>query len=295
MRRVSVILAAAAAEYLDGVEVVGREVRSDADMAMAADQGFTVEAIDALRKRGATDREIGDLIIKPRTLSHRRANRSNLTVEESDRAARVAWAFALAEKTFANRDKADCWLHKNLNSLGRPNPHGTHLDRRRRPHRGESHGADLLGRARLMRMWRLSGADDAERFDGGFGLHHDGRWNSRGRPMTYCATGPALCVLEKLVRIEDVRLLPDDLRVEEADLDGLPEDWRTDEPLTRSIGDAWLDGVSACLLCIPSVIVPIPDADDRNIIVNHRHGDAARIAISSIERFAYDPRQFGFE
>ena len=89
--------------------------------------------------------------------------------------------------------------------------------------------------------------------------------------------------------------LPGDLRVEEADLDGLPEDWRTDERLTRSLGDAWLDGVSACLLCIPSVIVPIPDADDRNIIVNHRHGDAARIAISSIERFEYDPRLLAFE
>ena len=108
------------------------------------------------------------------------------------------------------------------------------------------------------------------------------------------------------MHVEDARLLPDDtvlvrydlpddLRVEEADLDGLPEDWRTDERLTRSLGDAWLDGVSACLLCIPSVIVPIPDADDRNIIVNHRHGDAARIAISSIERFEYDPRLLAFE
>ena len=119
---VSAILAAAAAEHLGGVEVVGREVRSDADMAMAVDLGFTVEAIDALKKRGVTDREIGDLIIKPRTLSHRRANRSKLTVEESDRAARVARAFALAEKTFANRDKADRWLHKNLNSLGGRTP-----------------------------------------------------------------------------------------------------------------------------------------------------------------------------
>ena len=83
--------------------------------------------------------------------------------------------------------------------------------------------------------------------------------------------------------------MPDDLRVEEADIDRLPESWRTDEPLTRTLGDSWLDGVSACLLCVPSVIVPIPDADNRNIIVNHRHGDAARIAISGIERFEYDP------
>ena len=41
--------------------------------------------------------------------------------------------------------------------------------------------------------------------------------------------------------------------------------------VTRSIGNAWLDRGSACLLRVPSVIVPVPDTDDRNIIVNHRH------------------------
>ena len=122
MSSVSFTLAAAAAEQLGGAEAVGREVRSDADMAMAVGAGFKVDVIDILRTRGITDREIGDLIIKPRTLSHRRANRSKLTVEESDRAARVARAIALAENTFANRDKADRWLHKRLNTLGGRTP-----------------------------------------------------------------------------------------------------------------------------------------------------------------------------
>ena len=31
------------------------------------------------------------------------------------------------------------------------------------------------------------------------GSAHDGRWNTSGFAITYCATGPALCVLEKLV------------------------------------------------------------------------------------------------
>ena len=157
-----------------------------------------------------------------------------------------------------------------------------------------------------MRIWRLSGADYAERFDGGFGLHYHGRWNERGRTITYCATGPALCVLEKLAHIEDAGLLPDDtvlvrydvpddLRVEESLLEGLPRNWRSDERLTRSIGNAWLDGGSACLLRVPSVIVPVPDTDDRNIIVNHRHEDAVRIVISRIEKFDYDSRLFVFE
>ena len=41
-------------------------------------------------------------------------------------------------------------------------------------------------------------------------------------------------------------------------------------------------------------VVPIPDADDRNLIVNHRHAEAARITVSRIEKFDYDPRLFAF-
>ena len=44
------------------------------------------------------------------------------TVEESDRAARVARAMALAGRTFANEDKARRWLHRNLNALGGRTP-----------------------------------------------------------------------------------------------------------------------------------------------------------------------------
>ena len=59
-----------------------------------------------------------------------------------------------------------------------------------------------------MRLWRLSAAAYAERFDGGYGLEYAGRWNERGRLVTYCATGPALCVLEKLEKfVYDPRLL----------------------------------------------------------------------------------------
>ena len=156
-----------------------------------------------------------------------------------------------------------------------------------------------------MDLWRLSHADYAERFDGGYGLVCDGRWNGRGRPVTCCSTGPALCVLEKLVHIDDPALLPDEmmlvrydapdgLDVEEVRVDGLPELWRTDRAVTMEIGNAWLDGISTCLLRVPSVIVPVRDTRDRNVLVNHRHDAAARITISRIERFAYDPRLFAF-
>ena len=60
-----------------------------------------------------------------------------------------------------------------------------------------------------MILWRLSGREHAARFDGGYGLLYDGRWNSVGHAVTYCATSPALCVLENLVHIQDPDLLPD--------------------------------------------------------------------------------------
>ena len=115
-------VAEAAAVLLGGVAGVGLEVHSDADMAGAVSGGFNVQAIDALKQSGVTDVEVGSLIIKPRTLSHRRANGGRLTVDESDRAARVARGLVLAERTFANREKASRWMHRNLGTLGGRTP-----------------------------------------------------------------------------------------------------------------------------------------------------------------------------
>lgn len=50
-------------------------------------------------------------------LSHRRAQRSRLTVEESDRAVRLARVKALAEEAFSDTRKADLWLHRELSVL----------------------------------------------------------------------------------------------------------------------------------------------------------------------------------
>ena len=156
-----------------------------------------------------------------------------------------------------------------------------------------------------MRLWRLAGADYAARLDGGYGIANDGRWNSRGRPVTYGSTGPALCLLEKLVHLGDVTLIPDDTvlvryevpdgaSIEEVRIENLPAGWRLDEGASRAIGDDWLDRASSCLLRVPSVIVPLAEADDRNVVINHRHEQAAGLEIAGTEPFVYDPRLFRF-
>ncbi len=136
--------------------------------------------------------------------------------------------------------------------------------------------------------------------DGGYGLRFDGRWNTVGRPVTYAATSPSLCILEKLVHVEDPALLPalamvaydvpDDTPLAQRTLTHLPVDWRRRESETQRIGDDWLADVETALLFVPSAIVPIADSPDRNVLINHRHPAAAAIAIERIEDFVLDAR-----
>jgi RES domain-containing protein len=153
-----------------------------------------------------------------------------------------------------------------------------------------------------MILWRLSVHVHAETFDGGYGLLFDGRWNTVGHAVTYCATSPALCVLEKLVHVESPDLLPelvmvrysvpDDLPVDSVEISELPGDWRRQESLTQQHGDHWHKSLSASLLRVPSAIVPLDGSPDVNVLINHRHPAVARITISATEPFTLDPRLF---
>jgi RES domain-containing protein len=159
-----------------------------------------------------------------------------------------------------------------------------------------------MGRGGLMLLWRLSIRQYANIFDGGYGLLFDGRWNTVGHAITYCATSPSLCVLEKLVHIEDPALLPElvmaaydipaSLSAESVGLGDLPTDWRRQEGLTQQRGNTWHRSRSTPLLQVPSAIVPLEDSPDRNVLINHTHPDSAAIRISSLTPFALDARLF---
>ena len=152
-----------------------------------------------------------------------------------------------------------------------------------------------------MRAWRLSLERYASRLEGGFGLAQAGRWNSLGKRVTYAATTPSLCVLEKLVHLDLAVALPEDLvlveievpdaggivRLEPADL---PEGWARDELITRRIGDAWYEERGSLALSVPSVILPLTDVADRNLVLNHDCVGAARLHILRAEPFRLDQR-----
>lgn len=153
-----------------------------------------------------------------------------------------------------------------------------------------------------MILWRLSGEQYARRFDGGYGLLYDGRWNTAGHAVTYCATSPSLCVLEKLVHIQDPDLLPalvmvrydapEGLGLETLSVTDLPESWRLQESWTQQRGDQWHAAVNAPLLRVPSAIVPLDGSPDQNMLINHRHPAAAGIKIVAAEPFVLDARLF---
>lgn len=153
-----------------------------------------------------------------------------------------------------------------------------------------------------MRLWRLSSERRARDFDGGYGVSNDGRWNSRGRPVTYCSTVASLSALEKRVHVTDPALLPpqalvayempDGISRRTIEIDDLPADWTLRESHTQAIGDQWLDSKAEVLLFVPSVIVPIANVPDRNVLINHRAADAAAINILDIVPFTFDPRLF---
>jgi RES domain-containing protein len=153
-----------------------------------------------------------------------------------------------------------------------------------------------------MRLWRLSSERHARNFDGGYGLSNDGRWNTRGRPVTYCCTVPSLAALEKRVHVSDPALLPAQVLVAYELPDStskrtirsreLPADWPTRDTYTQDIGDRWLDSVREALLFVPSVIVPIANVPDLNVLINHRSAEASSIRITDIIAFTLDPRLF---
>jgi len=153
-----------------------------------------------------------------------------------------------------------------------------------------------------MRLWRLSIARRARDFTGGYGLANSGRWNTAGRPVTYCSTVASLTALEKRVHGVDPALLPPQAMVEydiphgisthRIEIADLPADWTMREVDTQQAGDAWLDGAAELLLIVPSAIVRIEAVPDRNVLINHRHPDAVRIAIVAVVPFTLDPRLF---
>ncbi len=109
-------------QKLGGKKLLGVDVSSEADLLAVVERRLPLGALAALTEEGLSPEEADRLIIPRRTLSHRKARKQPLNQVESERAVRVASIIALAEDTFADRDKARAWLRRPTTVFGGKRP-----------------------------------------------------------------------------------------------------------------------------------------------------------------------------
>jgi putative toxin-antitoxin system antitoxin component (TIGR02293 family) len=113
----SLPLAEEVARKLGGQTVLGTEVRSQADLALAVRNRLPLGALKGLSEAGLSEQEIERFVIPQRTRRHRAGKKQPLTVDESDRAVRLLRVQTLAEETFSDKEKANRWLRHPLTEL----------------------------------------------------------------------------------------------------------------------------------------------------------------------------------
>lgn len=141
-----------------------------------------------------------------------------------------------------------------------------------------------------MNIWRISEFAD---LSGRGGEIYEGRWNHQGDPIVYCCEHPALSMLEILVN-SDLDLLPWTYQLLQIDVPdtvsrsdaALPEGWQNDVEATRDYWRAFCAQSSACLLKVPSVLMP----HACNWLINPKHQDHGSLQIIDRIRHPYDAR-----
>jgi putative toxin-antitoxin system antitoxin component (TIGR02293 family) len=113
----SLPLAEEVARKLGGRTVLGSEVRSQADLALAVRNRLPLASLKGLSEAGLSEQEIERFVIPQRTRRHRADKKQPLTVDESDRAVRLLRVQTLAEETFGDKEKANRWLRHPLTEL----------------------------------------------------------------------------------------------------------------------------------------------------------------------------------
>jgi putative toxin-antitoxin system antitoxin component (TIGR02293 family) len=110
------------ARKLGGQSVLGRNVRSQADLALAVRRRLPLVVLKGLAEAGLTEQEIERFVIPQRTRRHRADKKQPLTIEESDRAVRLMRIQTVAEVTFGSKEKANIWLRRSLSELNGETP-----------------------------------------------------------------------------------------------------------------------------------------------------------------------------
>jgi len=127
---------------------------------------------------------------------------------------------------------------------------------------------------------------------------HGGRWNRKDVPVVYASENRSLATLEFLVHVPLSLLpnnlslacldIPEDIVVEQISIADLPKNWRDypTPPELADLGSGWAIAMRSLLLRVPSVVVP----DEFNLLINPKHPDMNKVALSSVESYMFDRR-----
>ena len=125
----------------------------------------------------------------------------------------------------------------------------------------------------------------------------DARWNGRGRYGIYASEHYATALLEKVAQLNSVRIprtlvyirivVPADATVEQLQMPDLPGRDSHDKRSSRSFGNRWYDEARSLILIVPSLAAP---GLERNILINQRHREFARVTHSAPEELRCHPK-----
>lgn len=151
-----------------------------------------------------------------------------------------------------------------------------------------------------MRVWRITTRAHAS-FDGEGARLYGSRWTPRGMPAVFTSATLSLAALERFVHtdadLESPSLVAisadvpaEEIAIDSVDVAQLQPDWRTfpPSPVLTAVGKRWLQASETAVLSVPSAVIP----HERNFLLNPRHREFARIAVSRQEPFTFDPRMW---
>ncbi len=105
------------AETMGGYEVFSHPINSDLQFFAEISRGLPVDALEQLVDHHLLSRaEAAHLVISPRTLA-RRKKKQRLSLQESDRLARVARIITYAGEVLGEQEKAHTWLRRPNRAL----------------------------------------------------------------------------------------------------------------------------------------------------------------------------------
>jgi RES domain-containing protein len=131
-----------------------------------------------------------------------------------------------------------------------------------------------------------------------FASGREGRWNSSGNKVVYCAESIALAFLENMVRRQGVGFnhdfkimvidVPDNLKIATINTADLEEGWRSFKNYTwcQNQGNKWYEDGTFPVLKVPSAVLP----EAFNYVINAAHADFSKVKLLQTTDLVPDER-----